>query len=262
MCGEPEYCEPIAVWFTPDSSMSDSSYNYYSIKTLRFCFAGNISADTTFTIHLSDSFPDHSNLIYKQYISVDVSETNQNFLIDGIYKFKDFDVSTVTQLNNIDIKTTFWVVLQNKVWALWNTTNKDDNYYESKHSYYNGLPTMQWQRMPGDWIIEAVVEYHNLLDLENPSDKILFPNKAFLLQNYPNPFNPSTSIEFSIPSSDEVQIVVYNMTGQKIGTLLNKRMPAGNYKLEYNAHNLSSGIYFYQIQAGEFQEVKKMILLR
>lgn len=83
-CFAPGYCEPVAVWFTPDSSVSDSSYKFYSIKAVRFCFAGNIYEDTTFTIHLSDSFPDDSNLIYKRYISVDVSETNQNFLSDGI----------------------------------------------------------------------------------------------------------------------------------------------------------------------------------
>jgi hypothetical protein len=88
------------------------------------------------------------------------------------------------------------------------------------------------------------------------------PVRYTLSQNYPNPFNPSTTIEFSLPISDNVQIEIYNIAGQKIETLLNKRMPAGDHKLEYNTHNLASGVYLYRIEAGRYQEVKKMVLLK
>jgi hypothetical protein len=83
-----------------------------------------------------------------------------------------------------------------------------------------------------------------------------------LNQNYPNPFNPSTTIEFSIPSMEKVNLEVYNVTGQKIIALFNKSIPAGKYKVEFNAESLSSGVYFYRITAGKFYDVKKMILLR
>jgi hypothetical protein len=83
-----------------------------------------------------------------------------------------------------------------------------------------------------------------------------------LYKNYPNPFNPSTTIEFDLPKSSNVKIEVYNIAGQKIQTLLNKKMSAGSHKVDFNAENLSSGVYFYKIEAGEFQDVKKMILLR
>ena len=243
--------------------MSDGSYKYYSIKTVRFCFAGNIYEDTTFTIHLSDSFPDDSNLIYKRYISVDVSETNQNFLSDGIYKFKDFDVSAVAQLKNIDIKTPFWVVLQNKVWALWNTTNEDDIYYESDHSYQNGLPTMQWQRLPGDWIVEAVVEYHKVLDLENPSDNILFPKKAFLFQNYPNPFNSSTTIQYQIDQPGDVEIILYSIDGKFVDKLVDEHKQPGEFSEIWNAKELTSGIYFYVlIHNGNLKHTKRLLLIK
>ncbi len=88
------------------------------------------------------------------------------------------------------------------------------------------------------------------------------PLRYTLSQNYPNPFNPSTTIEFSLPISDNVQIEIYNIAGQKIETLLNKRMPAGDHKMEYNARNLASGVYLYRIEAGRYQEVKKMVLLK
>jgi hypothetical protein len=104
-------------------------------------------------------------------------------------------------------------------------------------------------------------------DFDNPSginsqSEGKIPDEYFLHQNYPNPFNPYTKIKFALPKPETVKIEVYNLVGQKIETLLKKSMPAGNHKVEFNAQNLSSGIYFYKIEAGEFQDVKKMILLR
>lgn len=88
------------------------------------------------------------------------------------------------------------------------------------------------------------------------------PTNYILHQNYPNPFNLSTSIKFILAKSSYVKIELYNIAGQKVQTLLNKKMQAGTHRLEYNAQNLSSGIYFYSIEAGDFQDVKKMILLQ
>jgi len=81
-------------------------------------------------------------------------------------------------------------------------------------------------------------------------------------QNYPNPFNPSTTIEYDLPKSSDVNIEIYNIAGEKIQTLLNEKILAGSHQVEFNAENLSSGVYFYKIVAGEFQDVKKMILLK
>ncbi len=83
-----------------------------------------------------------------------------------------------------------------------------------------------------------------------------------LSQNYPNPFNPSTKISFTLPKLEKAKIEIYNTLGQKIKTLLNQQMKAGQHILEFNGQNLSSGIYFYRIEAGEYMDVKKMVLLR
>ncbi len=89
-----------------------------------------------------------------------------------------------------------------------------------------------------------------------------------LEQNYPNPFskgegnNPSTVINFSIPKTANVLINVYNILGQKVTTLVNKRLAPGKYKTKFNGKNLSSGIYFYFMQSGDFTATKKMILLK
>jgi hypothetical protein len=98
--------------------------------------------------------------------------------------------------------------------------------------------------------------------LDIPDKSINFPLKFGLSQNYPNPFNPSTKIKYFLPEPEIVKIEVCNLLGQKIKRLLNQHMPAGYHEIEFNAQNLPSGVYLYRIQAGEFQNVKKMVLLQ
>jgi hypothetical protein len=88
------------------------------------------------------------------------------------------------------------------------------------------------------------------------------PDKFTLYQNYPNPFNPITTIKFSTPKSERVKIEVYNILGQKIKTLLDKNIQAGSYEVNFDGQNLASGLYLYRIQAGEGQEVRKMVLIK
>ncbi len=85
-----------------------------------------------------------------------------------------------------------------------------------------------------------------------------------LLQNYPNPFNPSTSIQYAISSTQFVTLKVYDVLGREVATLVNEEKPAGTYNVQFTMNNvqLSSGIYFYKLQAGDFVETKKMILLK
>lgn len=83
-----------------------------------------------------------------------------------------------------------------------------------------------------------------------------------LKQNYPNPFNPSTIIEFSLKEQAKVTLSVFNMLGQEVAVLVNGQIPAGNHKVRFNANNLSTGIYIYQLKAGDFVDMKKMQLLK
>ncbi len=82
-----------------------------------------------------------------------------------------------------------------------------------------------------------------------------------LNQNYPNPFNPSTNISFSIPKNANVRIVVYDMLGKEIATLVNKELLAGSYSVDFNAAGLSTGVYFYKLITNDFTDIKKMTLL-
>jgi len=88
------------------------------------------------------------------------------------------------------------------------------------------------------------------------------PKKFTLLQNYPNPFNPSTTINFELPISNFVSLKVYDMMGKEVASLVNENKAAGFYSVKFDASKLSSGIYFYKIQAGDFSATKKLMLVK
>jgi hypothetical protein len=131
------------------------------------------------------------------------------------------------------------------------------------------------QTFDGGYIISGATQSFaaNLIDLwlirlepykstgltENKGNRI---TSFELKQNYPNPFNPTTTMRYDLPKAQFVTIGIYNTLGQKLETLLNKRMPAGNHEIQFNGQHLPSGVYLYRIEAGEWQEVKKMVLLK
>jgi hypothetical protein len=88
------------------------------------------------------------------------------------------------------------------------------------------------------------------------------PDEFALSQNYPNPFNPSTTIRFDIPISSFVTLKVYNIVGQEVATLVNEKREAGRYKIDFNASNLASGMYFYRLTADNFVSTLKFIFIR
>jgi len=107
-----------------------------------------------------------------------------------------------------------------------------------------------------DYHLKGMGFYAEVTSIED--EKI--PGTFELVQNYPNPFNPSTVISFSIPESDMVTLKVYDVIGNEIEVLINSTMNAGNFKYNFNAANLPSGIYFYELLTSNFRSVKKMIL--
>ncbi|HVO72607.1 MAG TPA: T9SS type A sorting domain-containing protein, partial [Ignavibacteriaceae bacterium] len=93
-------------------------------------------------------------------------------------------------------------------------------------------------------------------------DKLIKPQAFLLNQNFPNPFNPSTKINYSVPHTTFITLKIFDILGREVAALINEEKPAGSYEIEFDGANLSSGVYFYQLQAGDFVETKKMVLLR
>ena len=107
------------------------------------------------------------------------------------------------------------------------------------------------------------IDFDGTFEYSNEVEVILnVPEKFELSQNYPNPFNPSTKIKYQIATSNSVSLKIYDVLGNKVATLVNEVQPSGNYEVTFDASSLSSGTYFYKLQAGNFVETKKMILLR
>ncbi len=97
--------------------------------------------------------------------------------------------------------------------------------------------------------------------ISNNTNSIL-PGRFSLSQNYPNPFNPATRIKYSIPVQSSVKLVLYDILGKEIMTMVNEVKPTGEYIYDLNASGLSSGVYFYKLEAGSFTDTKRMILLK
>jgi photosystem II stability/assembly factor-like uncharacterized protein len=98
------------------------------------------------------------------------------------------------------------------------------------------------------------------IGIENLSE--VNPESYTLYQNYPNPFNPITNVKFSIVNSGEVKLVVYDIMGKEVQTLVNERLQHGTYTTQWNASNYTSGVYFYKMQTESFTETKRMILIK
>ncbi|HTX17125.1 MAG TPA: endo-1,4-beta-xylanase [Bacteroidota bacterium] len=108
------------------------------------------------------------------------------------------------------------------------------------------------------WLAQYVKD--NPAGVEEKASEL--PSSFALAQNYPNPFNPTTKIVYSIAKSSKVTLKVFDILGREVETLVNGVQPQGSYTVTFNAHHLSSGVYFYQLNAGSFSQTKKLILLK
>lgn len=112
---------------------------------------------------------------------------------------------------------------------------------------------------PGGSGMSGVIIVQNPVGIE---DEKLAADNFELLQNFPNPFNPSTKIEYRISDHSFVSMKVFNILGDEIASLVNEEKPAGIYNVNFDASGLSSGMYLYQLRAGNFVETKKMLLIK
>ncbi len=112
---------------------------------------------------------------------------------------------------------------------------------------------------------KLVVRHGETIALTSPSTNVeesKVPVEFRLEQSYPNPFNPSTTINFSIPSSSFVFLKIYDVNGKEVAVIIKKELPEGNHSIKWNAADLSSGVYFYRLEAGNFSATKKLLLLK
>lgn len=134
------------------------------------------------------------------------------------------------------------------------TTTEPQNYfYDDQLSNINSK-TVFYRLKQMDF--DGTFEYSNIVEVD------VVPVKFSLNQNYPNPFNPSTKITYTLASKSAVTLNVYDIIGNEVVSLVNKEQEAGSYEINFDASSLTSGVYFYKLNAGNFVSVKKMLLLK
>jgi len=170
--------------------------------------------------------------------------------------------STATETNNsgfsVERKT-----LLDETWTVagfvpgYGTTTERKSYSFTDENIQMGSYSYRLKQVDFD----GTIEYSNAILVE-----VNTPENFVLLQNYPNPFNPSTTIGFSIPQTSNVSIDIFNVVGERVATVMNQTLEAGYHQVDFNASNLPSGTYIYQLKAnganGTFVETKKMLLMK
>jgi hypothetical protein len=167
--------------------------------------------------------------------------------------------STATELNNngFDVeksigKSSSW----EKIGFVKGTENSSS---VNKYSFLDKGPFLtgkyQYRLRQND--INGTFKYSNVVEVE-----ITLPTAYSLSQNYPNPFNPSTTIEYALPKAGNVELIIFNSIGQEVSHLINEFQEPGNYLFNFNANNLSTGVYFYRLKTNDYVSIKKMILIK
>jgi len=222
----------------------DSSY-------FKFVFGDLAQSDTSiiFQYELEPLKPKSFNLILPQDTS---AQTVTTFLWHSTYSLNLYDqieyellIASDEQFNNLVLgvseitDTTYSIQLQNGkyFWKVKAYTSSSTYTFSNVMSFVVNIPT----------------------DVNSEKDT---PLEFYLEQNFPNPFNPSTTISWQSPVGSHQTLKVFDVLGNEVATLVNEYKPAGMYNVQFTINNLASGVYLYKLQAGEFVQARKMILLR
>ncbi len=203
-----------------------------------------------------------TNYVLQSYIYGDGSNSLFRFCIDEYTgsAWGDHEVSN-------------WVVIDWYGWKLVEWKLNDPNSLgvwigdETLTGEYFRLDSYQLTKTSGSLIsgaiyfddLRAVKKINGATQIDN---EFILPEEYFLSQNYPNPFNPETKISWQVPAGCFQTLKIFDVLGREVTTLVNEYRPAGIYQINFNAGDLPSGIYFYRIKAGNFIEIKKMILIK
>ncbi len=243
--------DSISVALRQAGSVYGGIYEYSG--ALRPSPLGNKLSDLTITSNISerpvyDTEAESYPIPYPNWITVDLSSQNIDasnsfvaaFLVEGTYP----------ENNRIMI-----------------TEQLDDGNYHSYtylHSPTSGDPNWYYLTSTDTSIYAYLIRAYIGFGVTGVDEQIVesVPSKYRLDQNYPNPFNPSTVINFSLPKTGNVKLVVYNSLGEKVKTLVNQEMKAGQHTVNFNGSGLTSGIYYYRLSTNNSISTKKMILMK
>ena len=247
-------------WYSPDIVPFGLSYNpYLDIIYLNGWSGGNIYTIDPYTGEIYFAFPTPGtggsyscngssfDERYPSYLWIAHQNDEMLYLTDTGYEW----ISVTPTSGTVWAGNTFDVTIH------FDTSGLLESTYTATITIHNNSI---------DSLVTIPVTLHvTSVGIEDPTPQV--PIEFTLSQNYPNPFNPSTTISFDLPKESNVEISVFNIKGQKVKTMMNDVLPAGNHSVVWNGKNnnnesVSSGIYFYRITAGDFTDTKKCIILK
>ncbi|GAB6283408.1 MAG: hypothetical protein STSR0008_21740 [Ignavibacterium sp.] len=260
---------------------------------------GAAAFDINDNFRITDFNPNTSNVsnILFDSLNNQIFLSHNSTEIDGkfspyfsAYKFNDNSPQVIFSTNSIDFDTVKVGESKELTFSIINLLNKDfqsdsiiitDNsfsIYPEIISIPNGetfVDTVKFMPLSEGTFNGKIIFYSNSpfspdtilisgigKNVVDVKDDINIPKEFALSQNYPNPFNPSTKINYQLPVDSYVSLKIYDVLGKEVITLLNEQQSAGFYQKEFNAKGLSSGMYFYKLEAGNFVQIRKMILLK
>jgi len=242
-----------------------------------YFLAGTAAATNPIGIYLSTNNGINwyqSNLSYKSVGSFAILGNNifaGAFYNYGVYLSTDYGLNwTQTALNNREILSLG--VSGNNIFAgtasygIYVTSNNGTSWIEKDQGFAN-TPSVKSFLITNNYIYVGTYgqsiwrrPLSDFVGINNISTEI--PDSYSLSQNYPNPFNPTTKIKFAMPKSGVAKIVVYDVMGREVQTLVNERLQAGTYETSFDGSALNSGVYFYKLITDGFTETKRMILIK
>jgi|GEM_PF-925668 len=241
------YSQAISLETTPTLGMNPNIYGFGDV-TVRINQNG--SADI-YVLSTNNGIGRYQTI---QPIPVELSSFNAIANGDNV----TLHWSTATESNSrefiierMDGKDTEWKII-GKVDAKGSSVSQTDYSYKDEH-LMEGIHEYRLKMVD----VDGTFSYSQVINVETGN-----PTSYLLMQNYPNPFNPSTSISYQLSENSKVRLTIYDITGREIAILIDKQQDAGYYRIDFNASNLTSGIYFYELIAGDFRDVKKLVLMK
>jgi hypothetical protein len=252
---DPNFGSPYEMsWNEPQRDYAEACYECGGLGIGTFYW--RVRARTTSPCNLYSEWSDaRSFTIGCQSLSIDPTSLKSTF-DPVVVRRVTFDWADVPKTRGYNIQIDTADASFSHLWCneLVNESQATKEIPPVKHLYWRVMPLGLGDCPNGLW-------GSTVTDVEERESSLL-PTKYSLCQSYPNPFNPTTMITFSLPQRSYVSLKVFDMIGREVGVLVKKELAAGNYSRQWDALDMPSGIYFYRLQAGEFVETKKMILLK
>lgn len=219
-------------------------------RNIFFTFAISGFADQTKAANLIENAVAY---LFRDIVPVELTSFAANVAGNSV----NLNWNTATELNNngfeVERKSANSQYSKIGFVAGFGTTTEPKTYSFTDNNVAAGNYTYRLKQVDFD----GSYQYSNEVNVD-----VTGPAQYTLEQNYPNPFNPSTLIKYSIAKDGFVNVSVFNLLGEKVATLVNNNVKAGSYEINFNASHLSSGVYFYSIEAGDFKAVRKMMLMK